>query len=108
VIEVSQKESPYSFKVKQQLKEGRALISEYKRLSSSDIPVEVKLLQDKLGGQTYFLTSTEAAIFFKVSTRTIFRWIERGDLRSYRFGNKHAIPLFGVVELLNARDTFYE
>lgn len=90
------------------LEEARILFDEFKNFDTADIPVEVKVLFDKLGRKTYFLTVHEASLFLRIAEKTTLRLIEKGDLRSYRFGNKHRIPLVGLVDLLNRRDTFYE
>ena len=40
-----------------------------------------------------FLTRKEVAEYFRVSERTIDRWIESGNLKAYKFGKGKAATL---------------
>jgi excisionase family DNA binding protein len=59
--------------------------------SSSDSDLEVADFADVRGrrrrdNQVKFFTIAEVAERLRVSTRTVRRWIEAGDLVAYRFG----------------------
>ena len=40
-----------------------------------------------------FLTITEVANQLRVSDRTVRNWIEKGNLKAYRFGLSYRIPV---------------
>lgn len=45
-------------------------------------------------------TVQETADFFKVHTRTIFRWIEQGDLKATKLGKSYRITREEIDRLL--------
>jgi excisionase family DNA binding protein len=49
-----------------------------------------------------YLTLPEVAERLKVSRRTIYRWIESGDLNAYQFGREYRITESALKEFLEA------
>lgn len=47
-----------------------------------------------------FMTVKEVAVMCRVTTTSVYRWIEQGELRALRIGGVYRVPAAALRELL--------
>ena len=52
-----------------------------------------------------FLLQAEVAQLFRVSTRTVSRWVDKGVFHAVKFGRFNVIPRFEVLEHINSESS---